>query len=315
MLAIDSQKKKIKLEESPLIAIQKQKKVVTTVISSWEDLFSNTAIMAVIIPDLHLFDIINIARTSRRLYRFYYGDTCLSNLLRETVLRDIGCSYKKKHPLRYLGVTRNTKKSSYRDRIIYTATCCSGCSKHLRLRESHDSVSKYIFCSYCTICHCQFFHTVYKVIESKCKEIYSDERLPRISRYLERFAIHYGLILKGLTGSAYSNEVNRLIVLLSLRVSNLDISRKIIFNLLKPVNEVIKLEIKVVKQGQKRERDAVEKYLSDPRPQKFSNHLYNIEDAIWNGEMSFSDFFNSTIPLDPIFLDPSPLDSNPFNFL
>jgi hypothetical protein len=173
---------------SPLVAIQKQKKVTSVTIGSWKDLFANAAIMAIIIAEMHVFDVIKLASTCRHLYRFYYGDTSLSNLLREIVLRDTGGKYKKKHPLRYLGVTRNVKRVQQStptwSRFMYKANCCASCSRQICTSDCSEVPVKYILCYNCKDRHDMFFYSIWREVQARCRELYLIDCIPRIYRYI-----------------------------------------------------------------------------------------------------------------------------------
>lgn len=183
-----------------------------TTITTWSNIFSSKPILKVLLPKLHLFDIINMARTERRLYQFYWG-TKMKKVLCMIVERDLGDVYKAS-PLQFLGPKRNIQDIKTRDGLARGAKKCGFCSfptdnlrskigggshRSAQLRLGIDNMRKFMVCVRCSYC-CHLPGIMIKIILSKYS--FANAEMRRIRRYATRSCMAYSLHMhneKGLT--------------------------------------------------------------------------------------------------------------------
>ena len=152
-------------------------------IDSWTDLFGSKNLMAIMAPYMHLYDIIHLAMTCKRLIGFYYG-TKLTKVLCTIVKRDCNVTYVNS-PLQYLGRAYNVREI---DDGFYVANRCCRCSASTDEKHSHrKEASKYMCCKPCI----RFFTdrqfvVMYDESINLLTDIFTPEHFPRVMRLLRR---------------------------------------------------------------------------------------------------------------------------------
>ncbi|MBA3756664.1 MAG: hypothetical protein H0X02_10715 [Nitrosomonas sp.] len=158
-------------------------------IDNWTDLFASKNLMSIIVPTLHLYDIIHLAMTSKRLLAFY--GTKLTTILCVIVKRDCGGVYINP-PLRYLGKDYNVRQTP---EGLYSANRCCMCSS-----ESIDLVAP--IAAKCMCCaHCR------QVVKERCRALLYQEAVKWILNLVssEDRARVRRLIYRSLSGYRFGN--------------------------------------------------------------------------------------------------------------
>jgi hypothetical protein len=191
MKAVESKPKKLHV---------KRLKAKTT-ITSWPDLLSNKSIMGLIVPLLHVFDLVHLAQCCHHLHSFYYSSK-LKHIIQPIVMKYC----KTKTSLRELGKVRNVKNvqrgnmagrvrmsmfpANKRDlyeenRLIWRIAYCSVCNdRHPAMVP--DNI-KYAYCYKCSSRKLYFDKYLYdEIYQVYLYSLYSAADLMRISRIIKR---------------------------------------------------------------------------------------------------------------------------------
>lgn len=181
-----------------LAKIRQEPRMIQLEISCWCDFLANADLMKVILLQLHLFDVINLARTCRRLYRFYFGKSKLDDLLCDLVHKCTGARYQSL-ALKCLGTTRNVQSFKDGDETFYGAQKCAGCFKTARSRGFWSAEpTKYIHCKRCRYLESLFYQNIYPYVIRLAQDKYASSEKSRIHRVVSRYAIVYGLAVEKL---------------------------------------------------------------------------------------------------------------------
>jgi|SRR5579885_1176157 len=181
-------------DKKVLFNIWEEKRNPGAITDLWLKVFTNPVVMEKIILQMHVFDIINLARTCRYLYTFYYGNMRMAEVLRQVVKRDLNAEFKRKHPLKHLGNMRNTKqlincKSSAQENRGRRNILCASCS-HIET-YNYENQGKYVLCWNCNQGSIHFRGNVYPELMAICINRFDRSCLPRISRFVKRFSFKY----------------------------------------------------------------------------------------------------------------------------
>lgn len=93
------------------------------IVKTWEELFRVKVVLKILLPMLHIFDIIHLMQTTREIYIFY-NNTKTAKILCPVVQRDLGESYKSP-PLQFVSKNRTPKFEENRWVASKCSLCCN----------------------------------------------------------------------------------------------------------------------------------------------------------------------------------------------
>lgn len=179
-------------EVSSKIRLEKKSRS-STQIATWDDLFTNKIFALAFISNTDLINVVDLACTSKRLYRFYFGDGELTPKLCKAVEDQYRMKYKSP-PLKYLGPAFNCEKIINTEGIVkYRANRCADCFKKLGDKDIWPTIPfKYIHCHKCAEKYKYFKDHVIPVILIRISHIYYPSQIKRISRIMRRHGVSIG---------------------------------------------------------------------------------------------------------------------------
>lgn len=126
--------------------LRKSKVKLICIVKTWDEFFCVKAILATLLPMLHIFDIIHLTQISRQTYVFY-NSTKIAKILCPIVHRDLGESYKSS-PLKFINKNRTTKFKENK----WSASKCSSCNGNTTsMMYRYTDRKKYSVCYHCSI--------------------------------------------------------------------------------------------------------------------------------------------------------------------
>ena len=221
-----------------LMGIRREKIPTIITTRNWTDFFGSKDLMTMVLPLVHLYDIIHLTQTCRRLYTFYYGSK-LKKILCHVVERDTGIKYSAS-PLQYLGKTRNVVKVKSVDGPIFRAPQCSCCkAKTVSSRYWFKETVKYVLCMNCDEARMKFcYHLSLEDVKRRYEPAYGEVGWARIERILMRHAVKYGRLIQKYSLLGSSNRYckmeeirNRMREDLLGQINHLDLEQRLVIRI------------------------------------------------------------------------------------
>lgn len=239
-----------------LMAIRREKVATIVTMRNWVDFFGSKDLMTILLPLIHLYDVIHLTQTCRRLYTLYYGSK-LKKILCHLVERDVGVKYSSS-PLQYLGKTRNVDEVKTVDGLIFRAPQCCACkAKTVSSRYWFKETVKYVLCMACDEARMKFcYHLSLEDVKRRYEPAYGEIGWIRIERVLMRHAVKYGRQIQKYSLLGSSNKYgkmeeikNRMRQDLLAQIDHLDLQQRLVIRIRFPPRE----DHEIVK----RERDSM----------------------------------------------------------
>lgn len=153
--------------------LRKSKVKPICIVKTWNELFCVKAILTILLPMLHIFDIIHLTQISRQTYAFY-NNTKIAKILCPIVQRDLHESYKSS-PLKFISKNRTSKFKDDR----WAASKCSSCNENTSFRVYHHTDQfKYSLCYHCS--HYNSYARGYVELIAKNHHESNKDRIERI---------------------------------------------------------------------------------------------------------------------------------------
>lgn len=172
---------------------------------SWTDVFSVKPILKILLPYLHVLDIIHIGETCRQLYIRFYG-TSLKKILCPLVYRDLRAKYKAS-PLKYLSKHFKLQPFDRNPDYWLVSERCIGCNAKI----SRFDISLYnsgVRVRHCYKCwnHISGLKRFKRKLLSSLDETYGNLNKPRIGRIVNRILISCKFTFPGNLMSAMNGD-------------------------------------------------------------------------------------------------------------
>ncbi len=157
-------------------------------IRDWSDFFSHVYLMKRFIDLLHIYDIVNLHQTCRRLYSFYQGTRFAKEII-VMAARDCESVYKMS-PLKFLSGRFNRKLTQPGDLLVKRFTSCYSCKSQINITKVVPLSST--LCTRCIHYSRLFYRTISPKVTACYKRYYREDQWPRIERVMGRLAVIVG---------------------------------------------------------------------------------------------------------------------------